>query len=66
MIDVHFIEFYIHKKYSQKLEEYFDVNKSVSSNWRKKSFPDRRMDEFKFREGTLDVRELIPVPEKPV
>lgn len=59
MIDIYFIEFYIQKKYFQKLEEYFGVNKSVSSNWRKKSFPERRMNEFKFREGTLDVMELI-------
>jgi hypothetical protein len=59
MIDIYFIEFYIQRKYSQKLEEYFDVNKSVASNWRKKSFPERRLNEFKFREGTLDVSKLI-------
>jgi hypothetical protein len=31
MIDITFIEFYIKKKYSQKLEEYFDVTKSIAS-----------------------------------
>jgi hypothetical protein len=59
MIDIDFIEFYIKKKYSQRLEEYFEVNKSVASNWRKKSFPDRRMKEFSYREGTLDLNTLF-------
>jgi hypothetical protein len=59
MIDVDFIEFYIRKKYSQRIEEYFDVNKSVASTWRNSKFPDRRMKEFFFREMTLDVKELI-------
>lgn len=59
MIDIFFIEFYIFKKYDQKLEEYFKVTKSIASNWRKKQFPERRLKEFLFREGTLDVKELI-------
>ena len=46
MIDIYFIEFYIQRKYSQRLEEYFEVNKSVASNWRKNSFPERRLKEF--------------------
>jgi hypothetical protein len=58
-IDVQFIEFYIQKKYSQKLEEYFGVNKSVSSKWRNSSFPERRMNEFIWREGTSDLIELL-------
>jgi hypothetical protein len=53
MVDIHFIEFYIKKKYNQKLEEYFEVNKSVSSGWRNKKFPERRLKEFSYREGTL-------------
>jgi len=59
IIDVDFIEFYIKKKYSQKLEEYFNVNKSISSRWRNISFPKRRMDEFFYREGSLDIEVLI-------
>ena len=59
MIDIFFIEFYIQRKYSQKLEEYFEVNKSVSSKWRNDTFPDRRLKEFSYREGTLDVYELM-------
>jgi hypothetical protein len=58
-IDVDFIEFYIKKKYSQKLEEYYSVNKSVASNWRKISFPDKRLHEFVYREGTQDLIELL-------
>jgi hypothetical protein len=58
-IDVYFIEFYIFKKYNQKLEEYFDVNKSISSRWRNDHFPDKRLHEFVYREGTSDIIELI-------
>lgn len=61
MIDIHFIEFFIMKKYSQKLEDYFDVNKSVASKWRNNSFPERRMKEFYFREKSLDINELIKI-----
>ena len=59
MIDIDFIEFYIKKKYSQKLDEYFNVTKSVASKWRNKSFPERRLEEFYYRENTLDINDLI-------
>lgn len=59
MIDIDFIEFYIKKKYSKKLEEYFEVNKSISSRWRNISFPDRRLKEFLYREGTLNIIDLL-------
>jgi hypothetical protein len=59
IIDIDFIEFYIKKKYQKKLEEYFDVNKSVSSTWRNHSFPEKRLHEFVFREGTSDLLELL-------
>lgn len=58
-IDVHFIEFYIRKKYNQKLEDYFSVTKSVSSAWRNNSFPDKRLHEFVYKEGTQDLIELL-------
>jgi hypothetical protein len=58
-LDVDFIEFYIKKKYGQKLEEYFDVNKSVSSKWRNSNFPERRLNEFVWRERTQDLIELL-------
>lgn len=59
MIDIDFIEFYIKKMYSQKLEEYFGVNKSVSSRWRTDSFPSKRLHEFVYREGTSDLLTLF-------
>jgi hypothetical protein len=59
VIDVDFIEFYIKKKYNQKIEEYFDVNKSVASKWRNNSFPDKRLHEFVYRESTQDIIELL-------
>jgi hypothetical protein len=58
-LDVDFIEFYIMKKHKQRLEEYFDVNKSVASKWRNSNFPERRMKEFIWREGTSDLLELF-------
>jgi hypothetical protein len=58
-IDVYFIEFYIFKKYDQKLEEYFNVNKSVSSRWRTDYLPEKRLHEFVYREGTSDMIELL-------
>ena len=59
MLDIQFIEFYIQKKYSQKLEEYFDVNKSVVSKWRNISFPEKRLHEFVYNEGSSDIKELF-------
>ncbi len=58
-IDVDFIEFYIKKKYSKKLEDYFNVTKSVSSAWRNSSFPEKRLHEFVYREGTQNLIELL-------
>lgn len=58
-IDVDFIEFYIKKKHNQKIEDYFDVNKSVASKWRNINFPEKRLHEFVYREGTSDLLELL-------
>jgi hypothetical protein len=58
-IDFYFIEFFVFKKYNQRLEQYYDVNKSVVSNWRNLSFPSKRLHEFVYREGTSDIIELI-------
>jgi len=59
MIDVYFIEFYISRRYNKRLEEYYEVNKSIASGWRNNKFPDRRLKEFLYREGTLDIDILI-------
>lgn len=57
-IDVYFIEFYIFKKYNQKIYEYFEVNKSVITKW-KTNLPEKRLHEFVYREGSSDIIELI-------
>ena len=58
-IDLDFIEFYIKKKYKQKLEEYYGVNKTISSRWRNIKFPEGRLHEFVYREGSSDIMELM-------
>ena len=58
-MDIKFIEFYINKKYNIKLEDYFNVVKSVASNWRNKQFPDKRLHEFCFREESSNILELF-------
>jgi hypothetical protein len=57
-IDIHFIEFYISKKYEQRIYDYFKVNKSVITKWRS-SFPEKRLHEFVYREGYSDMIELL-------
>lgn len=59
MIDFDFIEFYIKKKYNKKIEEYFNVNKSVVSKWRNIHLPEKRLHEFTHRESTNDILELF-------
>jgi hypothetical protein len=59
MIDIEFIEFYIKKKYNIKLEEYFNVNKSVASKWRNISFPQKRLHEFTHRECSNNIIDLF-------
>ncbi len=39
-IDVYFIEFYVRKKYNQRLHDYFGVTRPVASAWRNEKFPD--------------------------
>lgn len=58
-MDINFIEFYIKKKYSQKLEDYFSVVKSVASGWRNGKFPDSRLHEFCYRENSNNIFELF-------
>ena len=59
MIDILFIEFFVKKKYNMSLEQYFSVNRPTVSKWRNKKFPDNRLYEFSYREGTIDVHDLI-------
>ncbi len=59
-MDFLFLEFYIQKKYSQKLEEYFQVGKQTVSTWRTSDkVPSNRLVEFYQKEGSLDPFELF-------
>lgn len=58
-LDVHFIIFYIYKKYKKELSEYYRVTPSVASKWKHSYFPDARLHEFAYREGTTNIVELI-------
>lgn len=62
MIDFLFMELYIKKKYSQKVEQYFNIEKQSVSAWRKSNkIPNRRLYELKLREGTDDLNELLKI-----
>lgn len=59
-MDFIFLEFYILKKYNQKVEEYFNVGRQSVSLWRVDNrIPIRRLLEFQLKEGTLDPKELF-------
>lgn len=59
MVDIHFIDFYIGKKYSKSLAEYFGVSRPVVSIWRKRGMPQPRIDEFLRREKSVDIFKLF-------
>jgi hypothetical protein len=60
MIDFIFIQFYIRKKYNQKVEEYFNIGKQSVSDWRKNNeVPSKRLIEFNNKEGSLNTEELL-------
>jgi len=59
-IDFTFLEFYIKKKYNQKVEEYFNVNRISVSHWRTSGdIPQRRISQFQIKEESLDIKELF-------
>jgi len=58
-LDVDFINFYIKKKYKQDLSDYYRVTPGVASRWKNSYFPDQRLHEFAYKEGTTNVVELI-------
>ena len=60
-IDVHFIELYIKKMYGEDLSRYYLVTPGVTSRWRNNrgAFPESRLHEFTYREGSSDSVELL-------
>lgn len=57
-MDFLFLEFYIQKKYNQKVGEYFNVSKQSVSQW-KGEIPEKRLLQFHLREGSIIPEELI-------
>jgi hypothetical protein len=59
-IDFLFLEFYIQKKYSQKVEEYFNVGRQSVSDWRiSNTIPEKRLLQFQVKEGSIEPKELF-------
>jgi len=59
-MDFLFLEFYIQKKYNQKVEEYFNIGKQSVSLWRtSNTIPSLRLLEFYKKEGSMDIFELF-------
>lgn len=59
-IDFLFLEFYIQKKYNEKVEDYFAIGKQSVSDWRiSNTIPPKRLIEFIQTEGSMDPLELI-------
>lgn len=59
-MDFKFLEFYISKKYDQKVDQYFNIHKMSVSGWRKSNqVPPKRLIEFHEKEKSLDISELF-------
>ena len=59
-MDFLFLEFYIAKKYRQKIEQYFNIGKQSVSFWRTgNNIPPQRLLEFYEKEGSMDIKELF-------
>lgn len=59
-MDFLFLQLYIQKKYNQKVEDYFNINKVSVSNWRtSNTIPEKRLLQFLVREGSIDPKELF-------
>ena len=59
-MDFLFLEFYIKKKYNQKVEEYFNISRQSTSLWRSTNeLPEKRLLQFQVKEGSIDPKELL-------
>jgi hypothetical protein len=59
MIDLKFIQFFISVKYQKTVEEYYSVQKSTVSNWRKRGIPNKYICIFTDRENNNNIYELF-------
>jgi hypothetical protein len=59
-MDFLFLEFFIQKKFNQKVEEYFNVGRQSVSDWRiSNTIPEKRLLQFQVKEGSIDPKELF-------
>lgn len=59
MIDLKFIEFYSRSIHNKSVEEYFHVERSTVSNWRKRGMPKRYLLTFIDMEKSDDIHQLF-------
>jgi|LauGreDrversion4_2_1035121.scaffolds.fasta_scaffold106463_6 hypothetical protein len=59
MIDLKFIQFFLSVKYNKTLEEYYSVQNSTVSNWRKRGVPNKYITIFVDREKSNNIYELF-------
>jgi hypothetical protein len=59
-MDLLFLEFYIQKKHNKSIEEYFNISRQSSAQWRKlNQIPEKRLLQFQLKEGSIDPKELF-------
>jgi len=59
MIDIKFIQFYVESIHNKSIEEYFHVERSTVSNWKKRGMPKRYLLTFIDMEKSNDIFELF-------
>jgi hypothetical protein len=61
MIDLKFIQFFISVKYGKTIEDYYVVQSSTVSNWRKRGIPSKYISIFIDREKSDNVYDLFKI-----
>jgi hypothetical protein len=59
MIDLKFIQFYVESLHDKSVEDYFHVERSTVSNWRRRGMPKRYLLTFIDLEKSDDIFELF-------
>ncbi len=59
MIDIKFIQFYVESIYDKSIEEYFHVERSTVSNWKKRGMPKRYLLTFIDMEKSDNIFDLF-------
>lgn len=58
-MDINFLQFYLSRRYNKSIEDYFFVNKSTVSNWRKRGIPKKYLNIFTEIEKTNNIYVLF-------